>query len=95
MYLYLAVLTIGSTVGLQAWTTLFNNFAVEVAGLEGDHIGAVPALHKGGRSYCKDRMTRDARMQAGQLALVIQRTDQFALGDRMKVVVLNVLLARP
>jgi hypothetical protein len=27
MFLYLAVLTICSTVGLQAWLTLFNNFA--------------------------------------------------------------------
>ncbi|MBW2594010.1 MAG: hypothetical protein JRE58_13600, partial [Deltaproteobacteria bacterium] len=26
MYLYLAVLTIASTIGLQAWTMLFNNF---------------------------------------------------------------------
>ena len=46
MYLYLAVLTIGSTVGLQAWTTLFNNFAVEVAGLEGNHIGIIQSVRE-------------------------------------------------
>ncbi|BBO90320.1 hypothetical protein [Desulfosarcina ovata] len=28
MFLYLVVLAIGSTVGLQAWTTLFNNVTV-------------------------------------------------------------------
>jgi hypothetical protein len=46
MYLYLAVLTIGSTVGLQAWTTLFNNFAVEVAALEGNHIGMIQSVRE-------------------------------------------------
>ena len=46
MYLYLVVLTIGSTVGLQAWTTLFNNFAVEVAGLDGDRIGIIQSVRE-------------------------------------------------
>jgi len=46
MYLYLVVLTIGSTVGLQAWTTLFNNFAVEVAGLGGDRIGIIQSVRE-------------------------------------------------
>ena len=46
MYLFLAVLTIGSTVGLQAWTTLFNNFAVEVAGLDGDSIGIIQSVRE-------------------------------------------------
>lgn len=46
MYLFLAVLTIGSTVGLQAWTTLFNNFAVEVVGLNGDHIGIIQSIRE-------------------------------------------------
>jgi predicted MFS family arabinose efflux permease len=41
MFLYLAVLTISSTIGLQAWLTLFNNFAVDVAGLDGNHIGVI------------------------------------------------------
>ncbi|MCB2148565.1 MAG: MFS transporter [Deltaproteobacteria bacterium] len=46
MYLYLVVLTIGSTVGLQAWTTLFNNFAVEVARLDGDGIGLIQSIRE-------------------------------------------------
>jgi predicted MFS family arabinose efflux permease len=46
MFLYLAVLTIGSTVGLQAWTTLFNNFAVEVARLDGDGIGIIQSIRE-------------------------------------------------
>ncbi|MEA3232616.1 MAG: hypothetical protein U9Q05_12755, partial [Thermodesulfobacteriota bacterium] len=46
MYLFLAVMTIASTVGLQAWTTLFNNFAVEVAGLEGDSIGIIQSVRE-------------------------------------------------
>ena len=46
MFLYLAVLTISSTFGLQAWLTLFNNFAVEVAGLDGNHIGVIQSLRE-------------------------------------------------
>jgi len=46
MYLYLVVLTIASTVGLQAWTTLFNNFAVEVAQLDGDGIGMIQSIRE-------------------------------------------------
>ena len=46
MFLYLAVLTISSTIGLQAWLTLFNNFAVEVAGLGGSHIGVIQSLRE-------------------------------------------------
>jgi hypothetical protein len=46
MYLYLVVLTIASTVGLQAWTTLFNNFAVEVARLDGDGIGVIQSIRE-------------------------------------------------
>ncbi len=46
MYLYLMVLTIGSTIGLQAWTMLFNNFAVEVAGLDGDSIGIIQSVRE-------------------------------------------------
>jgi hypothetical protein len=40
------VLTISSAVGLQAWLTLFNNFAVEVAGLEGIHIGVIQSVRE-------------------------------------------------
>jgi len=46
MYLYLVILTICSTMGLQAWTTLFNNFAVEVAGLDGDRIGMIQSVRE-------------------------------------------------
>ena len=46
MYKYLMVLTIASMVGLQAWRTLFNNFAVDVAHLQGDHIGMIQAIRE-------------------------------------------------
>lgn len=46
MYTFLMVLTISSTIGLQTWTTLFNNFAVEVAGLQGDHIGMIQSVRE-------------------------------------------------
>jgi hypothetical protein len=46
MFLYLAVLTISSTIGLQAWLTLFNNFAVDIAGLDGNHIGVIQSLRE-------------------------------------------------
>jgi len=46
MFLYLAVLTISSTIGLQAWLTLFNNFAVDVAGLDGNHIGVIQSVRE-------------------------------------------------
>ena len=46
MFLYLAVLTICSTFGLQAWLTLFNNFAVEIAGLDGNHVGLIQSVRE-------------------------------------------------
>lgn len=46
MFKFLMVLTISSTVGLQAWRTLFNNFAVETAGLNGDHIGWIQSVRE-------------------------------------------------
>lgn len=46
MYGYLVMLTIASTVGLQAWSTLFNNFAVEVAQLDGDGIGLIQSIRE-------------------------------------------------
>ncbi|MBW2625262.1 MAG: MFS transporter, partial [Deltaproteobacteria bacterium] len=46
MYRYLMILTICSAVGLQSWLTLFNNFAVEVAGLEGIHIGVIQSVRE-------------------------------------------------
>jgi hypothetical protein len=46
MYRYLTMLTICSMVGLQAWLTLFNNFAVEVVGLEGNHVGIIQSVRE-------------------------------------------------
>jgi len=46
MYRFLMVLTISSAVGLHAWRTLFNNFSVEVAGLEGYHIGVIQSVRE-------------------------------------------------
>ena len=46
MYRFLVVLTISSTLGLEAWLTLFNNFAVEVVGLDGNHIGMLQSLRE-------------------------------------------------
>jgi hypothetical protein len=46
MYRYLIVLTISSTVGVQAWHTLFNNFAVDIAGLDGHHIGTIQSVRE-------------------------------------------------
>jgi hypothetical protein len=46
MFRFLMILTISSTVGLQAWRTLFNNFAVEVAGLDGSHIGIIQSVRE-------------------------------------------------
>jgi hypothetical protein len=46
MFWYLVVLTISSTVGLQTWTTLFNNFAVDIAGLQGNHVGMIQSIRE-------------------------------------------------
>ena len=46
VYLFLAVLTIASVVGLQAWMILFNNFAVDVVGVDGDQAGIIQAVRE-------------------------------------------------
>jgi hypothetical protein len=46
MFAYLVVLTICSTVGLQTWSTLFNNFAVDIAGLNGAQIGMIQSIRE-------------------------------------------------
>ncbi|MFC1812668.1 MFS transporter [Thermodesulfobacteriota bacterium] len=46
MYRFLMVLTISSTIGLQAWRTLFDNFAVKMAGLDGNHIGIIQSVRE-------------------------------------------------
>lgn len=46
MYRYLIVLTVASTVGLQTWRTLFNNFAVEIVGLNGAQVGIIQSVRE-------------------------------------------------
>jgi len=46
MFLYLAVLTICSTLGLQTGITLFNNFAVDIVGLHGNHVGVIQSVRE-------------------------------------------------
>lgn len=46
MFKFLMILTISSTVGLQTWRTLFNNFAVETIGLNGYHIGWIQSVRE-------------------------------------------------
>ncbi len=46
VYWYLLILTMASTVGLQGWRTLFNNFAVEVVGVNGLHMGIIQSVRE-------------------------------------------------
>jgi len=46
MYYFLVVLTIASTMGLESWLTLFNNFAVEVIALEGNQVGLIQSIRE-------------------------------------------------
>ncbi|NOX34253.1 MAG: MFS transporter [Deltaproteobacteria bacterium] len=46
MYSYLIVLTICSSAGLQCWRTLFDNFSVNVVGLDGNHIGLLQSVRE-------------------------------------------------
>lgn len=46
MYLFLFVLTFGSVVGYQAWTTLYTNFAVDMVGLNGAQNGFVQGMRE-------------------------------------------------
>ena len=46
MLRYLIVLTIASMVGLQTWMILFNNFAVELAGLNGQQVGGIQSVRE-------------------------------------------------
>jgi hypothetical protein len=46
MYFYLLILTLWATGGLQAWRTLFDNFAVHVVGLNGSNIGIIQSLRE-------------------------------------------------
>lgn len=46
MYIFLLLLTIASVGGLQGWRTCINNFAVEVAGLNGFDFGVVQSVRE-------------------------------------------------
>lgn len=46
MLRFLIVLTIASATGLQTWMILFNNFAVEVAGLNGQQVGVIGSVRE-------------------------------------------------
>ncbi len=46
MLRFLFVLTTASVIGLQTWMILLNNFAVEVVGLEGFHIGTIQSIRE-------------------------------------------------
>ncbi len=46
MYRYLLVLTIASTLGLESWLTLFNNFAVDIVALEGIQVGLIQSVRE-------------------------------------------------
>ena len=46
IYGYLMALTVASAAGLQGWRTLYNNFAVEIVGLEGNHVGIIQSVRE-------------------------------------------------
>ncbi len=46
MYRFLILLTVAAALGLQFWRTLFNNFAVEIAGLEGFQVGIIQSVRE-------------------------------------------------
>lgn len=46
MFRFLAILTAASMVGLQGYTILFNNYAVETVHLEGLHVGLIQSVRE-------------------------------------------------
>jgi len=46
MLRFLLVLSVASMVGLQGWRTLLNNFAVEWANLDGNHMGIIQSVRE-------------------------------------------------
>ncbi len=46
IFSFLAVLAICSTCGLHLWQTLFNNFSVDVLGLDGHHVGIIQSVRE-------------------------------------------------
>ena len=46
MYRFLITMAVCSAAGLHTWNTLFNNFAVELGNLDGDHIGVIQSVRE-------------------------------------------------
>jgi len=46
IYKFLLLLTIASSIGLQGWRTIFNNFAVEKVGINGFWIGVIQSVRE-------------------------------------------------
>ena len=46
MLRFLAVMTAASMVGVQGYAVLFNNFAVEVVGLDGQGVGVIQSVRE-------------------------------------------------
>ncbi len=46
MYRFLLVQSIASTIGLQTWMMLFNNFGVEMAGISGQQAGIIQSVRE-------------------------------------------------
>ncbi len=46
IYIYLLILTLCATGGLQTWRVLFDNFAVHIIHLEGHHIGVIQSIRE-------------------------------------------------
>jgi hypothetical protein len=46
MYVFLLVLTVAAYGAFQGWRTLFNNFAVEIAGLNGAQMGLIQSVRE-------------------------------------------------
>jgi len=46
MLRFLLVLSVASMVGLQGWRTLLNNFAVEIAHIDGHHMGIIQSVRE-------------------------------------------------
>lgn len=46
MYIFLLMLTVATALGFQSWRTIYNNFAVEVVGLDGFQNGVVQSFRE-------------------------------------------------
>ncbi len=46
MYNYLLLLALFSAIGLQGWRTIFNNFAVDVVGINGYQVGVIQSVRE-------------------------------------------------